>query len=389
MGDLFKLLESRIGANARRSVEIYAREVPEFRAVAAEGPERDALVEFAVLLRRRTVELAAEERPLDGDDLARIAAAGRERALAGMSLASHDHVLGLHSALAVQELHEAAGPGEADALMRLLGWLGPQGTAAKDAYTHGFLDGQGNVLTFTHRVQQLATALLGGDPVAAGLAEVLGMTLAPRYTVTVVRIAGRGAAPPAGERERVVGALTAEHPVPLRWREPLEVVALVPGDSAQARVRRRALDLARAVAGAVGRPCAVGASSANRHALPDALAMARRISAAAPLRAVPREVSTLQDVFVELGAGRLPEVERWLRQVAQQLAGGPDLVATLDAYYRHDMNRLATASHLHIHPRTVDYRLHRARELTGIAPATAHGVRVLTAAVARVLAVSA
>ncbi|WP_242904386.1 PucR family transcriptional regulator [Actinomadura terrae] len=388
MGDLFKLLESRVGANARRAVEIYAREVPEFRAVAADASAREALVEFSVLLRRRTVELAVDEMPLSSDDLAAIAAAGRERALAGMSLKAHDHVLGLHSALAVQELHEAAGPGEADALMRLLGWLGPQGTAAKDAYTHGFLDGQRNVLTFAHRVQQLAEALLTGDPVASGLAEVLGLPLAAGYTVTVVRIAGRGPDTPAAERQKIVGALTAEHRVPLRWREPLEVVALVPGDTAQARVRRSALDFARAVAGAVGRPCAVGASSARRHALPDALAMARRIAEAAPLRAVPREVSTLQDVFVELGAGRLPEVERWLRQVAQQLARGPDLVTTLDAYYRHDMNRLATASHLHIHPRTVDYRLHRARELTGIAPATAHGVRVLTAAVARVLAVN-
>jgi DNA-binding PucR family transcriptional regulator len=61
-------------------------------------------------------------------------------------------------------------------------------------------------------------------------------------------------------------------------------------------------------------------------------------------------------------------------------------VTTLDAYYRSDMNRLLTAASLHIHPRTLDYRLRRVRELTGIEPGSTHGVRVLSTAVARMLA---
>ena len=41
---------------------------------------------------------------------------------------------------------------------------------------------------------------------------------------------------------------------------------------------------------------------------------------------------------------------------------------------------------LHIHPRTLDYRLRRVREVTAIDPGSTKGVRVLTAAVARLLA---
>ncbi|NUT26078.1 MAG: helix-turn-helix domain-containing protein, partial [Streptomyces sp.] len=62
---------------------------------------------------------------------------------------------------------------------------------------------------------------------------------------------------------------------------------------------------------------------------------------------------------------------------------GPDLLLTLDAYYHHDMHRGATATALNVHARTLDYRLRRVRELTGIAPGSTHGVRVLSAVVAR------
>ncbi|MEU8635467.1 helix-turn-helix domain-containing protein [Amycolatopsis sp. NPDC048633] len=75
-----------------------------------------------------------------------------------------------------------------------------------------------------------------------------------------------------------------------------------------------------------------------------------------------------------------------LRDVARRLANGPDLVTTLDVYYRNDMNRLRSAVALHIHPRTLDYRLRRVRESTGVDPASTKGIRILTAAVARLLA---
>src|SRR5262245_22582391 len=104
--------------------------------------EYAGLLDFAVLLRRRTVELAAHEQPLTDADLAVIASVGHDRGRAGVSLNSHRSVLGLHSTLTVQEIHEAANPSELDALMRVLSWLGPQGSAAQDAYTRGFLEGQ-------------------------------------------------------------------------------------------------------------------------------------------------------------------------------------------------------------------------------------------------------
>ncbi|CAM5531213.1 hypothetical protein SAURM35S_02268 [Streptomyces aurantiogriseus] len=64
----------------------------------------------------------------------------------------------------------------------------------------------------------------------------------------------------------------------------------------------------------------------------------------------------------------VPFVDEWLRTVARRLSSGPDLVVTLDACYRCDMNRGAAATALNVHPRTLDYRLRRVRELTGVEP---------------------
>lgn len=64
----------------------------------------------------------------------------------------------------------------------------------------------------------------------------------------------------------------------------------------------------------------------------------------------------------------------------------PDLVATLRAYYFNDMNRTAAAAALHIHRRTLDYRLQRVRTATGVDPVSTVGVRLLSAAVGRIVA---
>ncbi|PKT71364.1 hypothetical protein CW362_19355 [Streptomyces populi] len=47
------------------------------------------------------------------------------------------------------------------------------------------------------------------------------------------------------------------------------------------------------------------------------------------------------------------------------------------------MNRGAAAVSLDAHPRTLDHRLRRAAELTGIGPGSAHGIRTLSAVVTR------
>ncbi|GAB2624438.1 hypothetical protein GCM10027168_65440 [Streptomyces capparidis] len=271
---------------------------------------------------------------------------------------------------------------EAERPARLATRRAPQGPRALD---------EARPLPVPARVQLLARALLADDPAAARLAGGLGAPLGPWYAVTVVRL-NRGPLPGGAERrDRVLTALARGGGTPVTWHDPAEFVALLPCDAGAltARgpgVRERALALVHAFATLVGRPCAAGISAGRTFALAEAFHLARRISRVAPLEAVPSRLHTLPDVFVELCCAGQPDVDAWLRDVARRLSRGPDLLATLDAYYRNDMNRLRTATELGIHPRTLDYRLRRARDLSGTDPGSAQGVRVLGAAVTRVLA---
>ncbi|WP_416986174.1 PucR family transcriptional regulator [Streptomyces sp. T028] len=406
MGSLFAELARQASTNARREVETYTREIPEFGSLDTNRRARDETLEYALWLRRRTVELAPDNGMLTDDDLAFIASMGEVRAEAGMSLDSRQLVLGIHTELMLREINEATDTlreGDLDELMRLVRWFAPQGERGIHAYRGGYESVLRRRMPYAEQVAMLARALLSENGAAAELAQLADMELADAYTVLVVRVPGR----PPGDRdlENDIEALLKTHQVPMTWhteREPAdapgtgaesgELIALIP-DSAPAALPDSAPepavatlvpDLLQDFADALGRPCAAGAATSPVTGLASALDRARRISRAAPLRTSARlRPHTLADVFVELAVAEVPFVDSWLRSTARLLETGPDLFVTLDAYYRHDMNRGPAAAALNIHPRTLDYRLRRVRELTDLDPGSTHGVRVLTAVVAR------
>lgn len=413
MGSLFAELARQAANSARREVETYTREIPEFASLGADTRARAETLEYAVWLRRRTLELSPDNTPLTASDLADIASMGEVRGGSGMSLESRQRVLRLHTALMLREINEAveAQPGGgAEELLRMMSWFAPQGERGIAAYCQGFVTALSRRLPYVEQVALLARALLTDDPMAAELAAAVDMELPGSFAVTVIRVP-HGAGGRHGP-EREVEALVKTHRVPMVWCPAGdgggELIALVPGtdpdpgprtvtDRAPDRlpglafdpVPDLALDLVRDFAGAVGHPCAAGTATAPVAELADALEGARRISRATPLRRAPARLRphTAADVFVELAVVDVPFVDSWLATVARHLEPGPDLVLTLDAYYHHDMDRGATAAALNVHPRTLDYRLRRVRDLTGLAPGSTRGVRVLSAAVTRRLAV--
>ncbi|MFC5832649.1 PucR family transcriptional regulator [Nonomuraea insulae] len=379
MGDLLRTLGRRVEANAERAVEACVREIPDYQAIAPVA--WDSMVDVAVVSRNRMIELVDADLPLQERDLAFAESAGEQRGAQGVSPAGQRGALALHSALVLRDISEAAGPGDLDDTMHALDWLVRHGGAARAAYTRGYFRGQVCFLPVEARVQHLVAMLLCDDPAAAELAKSLGMPVSERYIVTVIRVAE-----PRGCRQEVAVVMVEEHRVPLGWCEPGEFVALVPYRGGDPAAEGRVLAIGRDVAAAVGRPCSVGTAVGRLHALAVAVALARKVARVAPIERVPRRPYGMGDVFAELAAVQTPEVDGWLREVAQRLAGGPDLVITLDAYYRSDMNRTLASTSLHIHPRTLDYRLRRVRDLVGIEPGSTRGVRVLSTAVTRALA---
>ncbi|QKV97178.1 helix-turn-helix domain-containing protein [Streptomyces sp. NA02950] len=407
MGSLFTELARQASTNARREVETYTREIPEFGFLDKDSQARAETLEHSMWFRRRTVELSMDNSELKEDDLDYIASMGELRAGAGMSLDARQRVLRVHTVLMLREINEAIDAqrgGDVDELMRMMGWFAPQGERGIAAYRQGFLRVLRRRIPYTKQLALLTRSLLNGDPISAELAEAVDIELPEHCAVTVFRFPDR----PTVDRflENEIEALVKSHQAPVMWgpegRDGSgELIALLPlfSDAAAAENAPPHIvpsllpdltpdhlpDLVRDFTRALGRPCAVGTATAPLPELTEALDRARRISRAAPLRRASARLPqhTLADVFIELAVTDLPFVDDWLRTVARRLETGPDLLATLDAYYRHDMHRGATATALNVHSRTLDYRLRRVRELTGIAPGSTRGVRTLSAVVTR------
>lgn len=407
MGSLFAELARQASTNARREVETYTREIPEFGFLDKDPRARVETLEHSMWLRHRTVELSPHNSELSDDDLGYIASMGELRAGAGMTLDARQQVLRVHTALMLREINEATDAqrgGGVDELMRMMTWFAPQGERGISAYRQGFVRVLRRRMPYTEQVALLARSLLNGDPISAELAAAVDMKLPDHCAVTVFRLPD----PPTVDRflENEIETLVKAHQVPVMWGpeggdgsgELIALVPLTPRAEAAENLPPHAdpdllpdlapghlPDLVRDFALALGRPCAVGTATAPLSGSADALDRARRISRAAPLRpasARPRP-HALADVFVELAVADVPFVDAWLRSLARRLDSGPDLLITLDAYYRHDMHRGATATALNVHTRTLDYRLRRVRELTGIDPGSTRGVRTLSAVVTR------
>jgi hypothetical protein len=372
MGDLIALLRNRVGDNAKTVVETCASEVPEYGRTVTDPVDYAQMLEFAVFIRRRTLDLVTTDHPLTEDDLTVVRTVGEERGEKGMSRSSLDRVLALHATASLREIHETAGAKDLRDAMHLLAWLSPQGAAGQQAYTLGFLKAQKRYLPIVEQTRQFAEMATAGDPATARYAQEIGLTATDDYRVVAVRTAP----PLAPQADEVLNAAWHRHRTAATWRSG-ELICVIPVD------QNGTLALVQEVAAVVGQPCAVGTAIGPVTALADTVALARRVSGVVRAEPVPQRLYTVADVFIEIGVAALEDIDRWLRHITHQLAAGPDLLATLSAYYRHDLNRTETAAALNIHPRTIDYRLRRTRELVGLDPASTHGIRVLSTAVQR------
>ncbi len=396
MGDLLRLLMKRSDANARAEVSAYMSELPEYRKEAADPQAYAETLDYAVWFRRRTIECVSEDQQLVAGDLSFIGSIGQQRARHGFSLQTARRVLTLHANLMLREIYDAAEGHDVQELLYLMSWFGAQGTRGTAAYLQAYMDEQHLRLSVATRVRTLTQLLLTGDATAPSLARSLGVDLHDHYLVVIIRMPSRLFGRTDTTHDDLIASVFKDHLVPLSWQQPDELLALVPHDgsvslspmslSPMASDGDRLMSLVREIVERVGRPCAVGTAAGPANALNKTAELARRVAHVAPVETTPRTLSGVADVFVELGAAQLSEIDHWLREIACRLASGPDLVMTLDAYYRADMNRLTTAAALHIHPRTLDYRLQCVRNLTDVDPGSVRGVRILSTTVARVLA---
>ncbi|WP_328649083.1 helix-turn-helix domain-containing protein [Amycolatopsis sp. NBC_00348] len=221
---------------------------------------------------------------------------------------------------------------------------------------------------------------------AGSVAQVRGFALVPQYVMLHLSFgpAAEPAAPPGDSRKltrRVLAALAptggdhvlsslgaaggivlvpARTPVDWRrWREGL-------------RDAEKAVGITITAAAAVVRPEEVAEAVIQTAEILDVLRWFD----------LPAGLYRLEDVLVEYQMTRPGEARAQLASLVNALTAYPDLIETLTVYTGQENNRRRTATQLHIHPNTVDYRLRRISEITGVDLSQPTALHRITAALA-------
>ncbi|MGW1177792.1 PucR family transcriptional regulator [Kitasatospora sp. NPDC002543] len=137
-----------------------------------------------------------------------------------------------------------------------------------------------------------------------------------------------------------------------------------------------------AAARASGAPVLAGAASAAPAEVPGAAALAYEVLDVARAFGRPPGLHRLDDVLLEYQLTRPSQARSRLAALLEPLAESGELLITLHTHLAGGLNRRLTASALHLHPNTVDYRLRRIAALTGLDPARPADVPRITAAIA-------
>jgi len=350
-------------------VEVAERMVARFRSEIAGYQRLPEPVVIGQILEicRQNVELFFNL-ILDGDepteaDLAPFRESAKDRAGEGMPLEDLLHAYRLGGRMGWHAVVEAAAADERSALLagaeRLMDYVDRVSAVVAQAYLD---ERQHLVSEEERRLRDLFDALVCDGPVPAGLqecAEGIGFPLAESYRPFA---------------ETMPGAAAYEHAQIAETLRAHGVLALTEGDRVSGLAPVETGDEAGGgvVPGLAGSEALLAVGDPTLRAdLADALEELRLLVDLG--RRLGHRGRLDPDAFVaELLLARSPR----LAELARQRALGPledyarvrgtDLIDTLEAFVAADLDRRAAAQDLHVHPNTLDYRLKRVEELTGL-----------------------
>ncbi|HVT20512.1 MAG TPA: helix-turn-helix domain-containing protein [Mycobacteriales bacterium] len=390
---LFSRVEREIPKLARQMLDQFVAEIPLYRMLPREQLEGEIAAITALNL-RLFFQYLRSDGPIPDEALVEIRSSAARRAEERVPL---DAVLAAYHVggrLGWEALATAAQPDERDVLIVVAGRVLEFVQQVTGAVASAYLEERQSIYGEERdALRAVASALLAGEP-ADKLAARVGISIAPAYVVLDVSIGehpdeeepGVGGAVAARRKlRRVQGRLErwAGQPV-IGLLEPaggpvLIATTVEESDKVVGAMPELLAELTEAAGAPVNAGVAVAATigdlaAATRQA-GDVLALATGLGRGAG-------AYTLSDVLLEYQLSRPSDALPELGALLEPLERNPDLVLTLETYLDHDLDRRGTAAALHVHPNTLDYRLRRVVELTGIDPATTRGLQLVGAALA-------
>ncbi|MFI7530137.1 PucR family transcriptional regulator [Nocardia salmonicida] len=229
----------------------------------------------------------------------------------------------------------------------------------------------------TDASEELSSALIAGSATPAwtrgrgfeiaGAYAVLALAAAPEYPddQELSGIAARGWLRRLHEELASSASIS-----PLAQLSAGGGTVLVPDDSGDGAAAENLFDRLWATAGTPLRAALVHAPT---HQIPGAAKEAHELLDLAEKLHRPAGLYRMRDLVVEYQITRPGPGRRHLAAILAPLHDQPDLVETLTEYLRYSRNRRRAANTLHIHPNTLDYRLQRVAQITGMDPTHVDG----------------
>lgn len=214
---------------------------------------------------------------------------------------------------------------------------------------------------------------------AEKLADCAGIRLAPGYVVAAM---DRGEAHPERSLHQWP-SLERDHDVLVVVDDDV-IVLLLPADTADA-AQAGTITAERLLGDARSRtmPAVATAPAPTRGLVPSAVDEVRLVLHVVRTLNYPGGIYQLDEVPVEVALLRSPDVAEVLASRLEPLVEvEAPLLETLQAYLYHEFDRKRTAASLHVHLNTLDYRLRRVWQLTGLSPRSPRGLQLLVAALA-------
>lgn len=352
-------------------------ELPIYRAL----PREEVHGEIADIV-HRNMELFAtlvfERRTAHDSELAEQRNSAARRAAEGVPLDAVLHAYHAGIGLASRELLDGAGPGDvADAqvvMTMILDFLRRLTIAVSAAYLE---ERQSMESHANSGRRSLMSALVAGEDLDAVAART-GLRLAPQYLALTLVIGendderGSGVSGTVAARRKLrriqaeLDQITGESALTVLDGSGGTVLVPCPANPPDwEQLREAVVRLGRVL----GADLHVAGAFAAPTEVPEAVEQTGQVVALVARTRRPPGLYRLADVLLEYQLSRPSAAQRELAGLLTPLVGKPELMQTLEEYVAAGLNRRATAAALAVHANTVDYRMRRVFELTGLNPA--------------------
>ncbi|MBA8952272.1 helix-turn-helix domain-containing protein [Actinomadura namibiensis] len=370
--------EGQVNRLARELAERHFAVLPDYDELP--GDMRDLEIAGTARVAIRQFLHTAMGAPVGEDDLRLFRERAAQRAEEGVDLAVLVRTYLIGAEVVWDAVCAAARPGEEEALL----WLARHQLRGLRRVVGEVVEAYQNeraaiLAERREALREVARALLTGESARATAAR-FGIPLAPAYLVLNLRLPD-GAGPVVERRvlRRVRARLEGfAEGTALTLLDARGAHVLLPASAAG---RRAELDPLLTDPGAGGERVIVGAARSRGTAdVPQAAGRAARIARIAQATGRPPGVYELPDVLLDYHLSGSPDSAPQVAGLLAPLEGRPELLATLRAFLDCDLDRRRAARALAVHPNTVDNRLARAAELTGVDPRTTRGTVLYAAA---------